>query len=194
MSPPRTRRPSGSSRSSSAPRAGSPRTRSNAWSRMRRPRRGGPQVPRAGRCPHQADALIHAAEKSLGDLGEEVEEDERKSVEEAIESLKQAVQGDDRDAIEAGTIPSPNAQESLRKRAYRKAQAGGGAGGSWRRRRDPGRRRGRCGVRGSRPTRSSPLIPGVIARPARPAPAAVRPLLPRAGGGRPARGIGTGRG
>ena len=73
---------------------------------------------------NQADALIHAAEKSLADLGDEVSEDERKSVEEAIESLKQAVQGDDKEAIEAGTKTLAEHSGKLAERVYRKAQAG----------------------------------------------------------------------
>ena len=73
---------------------------------------------------NQADALIHAAEKSLADLGDEVSEDERKSVEEAIESLKQAVQGDDKEAIEAGTKALAERSGKLAERAYQKAQAG----------------------------------------------------------------------
>ena len=79
---------------------------------------------------NQADALIHAAGKSLADLGDEVEEEERKSVEEAIESLKQAVQGDDKDAIDAGTATLTERSGKLAERAYRKAQAGEGQGAS----------------------------------------------------------------
>ena len=85
---------------------------------------------------NQADALVHAAEKSLADLGDEVEEDERKSVEEAIASLKQAVEGDDRDAIDAGVATLTERSGKLAERAYRKAQgeegqaASGGGGGA----------------------------------------------------------------
>ena len=79
---------------------------------------------------NQADALIHAAGKSLADLGDEVEEEERKSVEEAIESLKQAVQGDDKDAIDAGTATLTERSGKLAERAYRKAQAEEGQGAS----------------------------------------------------------------
>ncbi len=77
---------------------------------------------------NQADALIHAAEKSLADLGDEVEEDERKSVEEAIASLKQAVEGDDREAIDAGVATLTERSGKLAERAYRKAQAEEGPG------------------------------------------------------------------
>ena len=80
---------------------------------------------------NRADALIHAAEKSLEDLGGEVEEEERKSVEEAVESLKQAVRGDDREAIEAGAKTLAERSGKLAERAHRKAEAAEGpAGGS----------------------------------------------------------------
>ena len=80
---------------------------------------------------NRADALVHAAEKSLADLGGEVEEEERKSVEEAVESLKQAVRGDDKEAIEAGAKTLAERSGKLAERARRKAEAAEGpAGGS----------------------------------------------------------------
>ena len=72
---------------------------------------------------NQADAMVHAVEKSLSDLGEEVGKDERQSVEEAIDALKQAVQGDDKDAIEAGLKTLADHSGRLSERAYRKARA-----------------------------------------------------------------------
>ena len=78
---------------------------------------------------NQADALIHAAEKSLADLGDEVGEEERKSVEEAVESLKEAVQGDDKEAIEAGSKVLAERSGKLAERAYRKAEAAEGPAG-----------------------------------------------------------------
>ena len=50
---------------------------------------------------NQADALVHASEKSLADLGDKVQDDERKSIEAAIESLKEALKAEDKDEIEA---------------------------------------------------------------------------------------------
>ena len=78
---------------------------------------------------NRADALIHAAEKSLADLGDEVGEEERKSVEEAVESLKQAVQGDDKEAIEARANTLAERSGKLAEKAYRKAEAPEGAPG-----------------------------------------------------------------
>ena len=77
---------------------------------------------------NQADALIHASEKSLADLADEVEEEERKSVEEAIESLREAVKGDDKEAIEAATRTLAERSGKLAERAYQKAQGGPGEG------------------------------------------------------------------
>ena len=81
---------------------------------------------------NQADALIHSAEKSLEDLGSDVEEDERKSVEEAIEALREAGKGDDKPAIDAAAKVLTERSGKLAERAYRKAQAteGGQAPGS----------------------------------------------------------------
>ena len=79
---------------------------------------------------NRADALIHAAEKSLADLGDDVDEDERKSVEEAIESLRQATQGDVKEAIDLATETLTERAGKLAERAYQKAQAQAqGAGG-----------------------------------------------------------------
>ena len=72
---------------------------------------------------NRADALIHASEKSLSDLGDEVEEEERKSVEEALESLREATQGDDKEAIDAAANTLSERAGKLAERAYRKAQA-----------------------------------------------------------------------
>ena len=76
---------------------------------------------------NRADALIHATEKSLADLGDGVDEDERKSVEEAIESLRQATQGDVKEAIDLAVETLTERAGKLAERAYQKAQeeAGG---------------------------------------------------------------------
>ena len=79
---------------------------------------------------NRADALIHATEKSLADLGDDVDEDERKSVEEAIESLRQATQGDVKEAIDLATETLTERAGKLAERTYQKAQAQAqGAGG-----------------------------------------------------------------
>ncbi len=77
---------------------------------------------------NRADALVHAARKSLEDLGEEVDEAERKSVEEAIGSLKEAIDGDDREAIETRSKTLSELSAKLAEKAYAKAQSEGGGG------------------------------------------------------------------
>ena len=82
---------------------------------------------------NRADALIHATEKSLADLGDDVSEEERGSVEEAIESLREASQGEDKEAIDAAANTLTERAGKLAERAYQKAQsqeAGAGAGGA----------------------------------------------------------------
>ncbi len=77
---------------------------------------------------NQADAMIHAAEKSLKELGEKVSEADRKSVEDAIAELKQAMEGDDKAAIEAKTQALAQASGKLAEQLY--GQAGGAQQGA----------------------------------------------------------------
>ena len=72
---------------------------------------------------NRADALIHATEKTLADLGDDVDDDERKSVEEAIESLRQATQGDVKETIDLAAETLTERAGKLAERAYQKAQA-----------------------------------------------------------------------
>jgi len=76
---------------------------------------------------NQADNLIHATNKSLTDLGDKVQEQERKDVEAAIEALKEAVKGDDKDAIVAKTQALAEISGKLAERVY-KEEAGKGDG------------------------------------------------------------------
>ena len=98
---PRTRRPARSSRSTSRPTRACPRTRSRRWSRTprrtpRKTRSSTSSSPRATR-PTSWSTRV---EKSLKDLGEEVQADEKKAIEEAIAALREAIKGDDKDAID----------------------------------------------------------------------------------------------
>jgi molecular chaperone DnaK len=52
---------------------------------------------------NQADGLIHATNKSLEDLGDKVEAAEKTEITAAIEALKEAMKGDDKETIEAKT-------------------------------------------------------------------------------------------
>ena len=69
---------------------------------------------------NQADNLIHAAEKSMQDLGEDIEEQEKIAIEAAIEELKEALKGDEKAAIEEKTGSLAEASGKLAERVYKK--------------------------------------------------------------------------
>lgn len=76
---------------------------------------------------NQADGLIHATNKSLTDLGDKVEVDEKAKIEAAIEELQQALKGEDKADIEAKTAALSEAAGKLAERAYAEnAEAGDG--------------------------------------------------------------------
>src|SRR5947199_1891190 len=52
---------------------------------------------------NQADALIHTTERSLAEHGSKVGETERRAIETALADLKEAIKGDDAEAIKAKT-------------------------------------------------------------------------------------------
>ncbi|MDH3588369.1 MAG: molecular chaperone DnaK, partial [Gammaproteobacteria bacterium] len=72
---------------------------------------------------NQADALLHATEKSLEELGEKVTPDERSAIEAAANDLKDALKDDDKSRIEAKTRALGEASASLAQRVYEEASA-----------------------------------------------------------------------
>jgi molecular chaperone DnaK len=80
---------------------------------------------------NQADGLIHATNKSLTDLGDKVEESEKKDIEAAIEALQEAMKGDDKAAIEAKLAELGEKSGKLAERVYKEqAEQGGAAEGA----------------------------------------------------------------
>lgn len=78
-----------------------------------------------------ADNLIHSAEKSLKDLGDQVEESEKTAIEAAIAELKEATAGDDKDLIEQKTTALTEVAGKMAEKAYAQAQQKeGGAEGA----------------------------------------------------------------
>jgi molecular chaperone DnaK len=80
---------------------------------------------------NQADGLIHATNKSLTDLGDKVDEAEKKDIEAAIETLQEAMKGDDKEAIEAKTTELGEKSGKLAERVYKEqaeAEQGAAAG------------------------------------------------------------------
>lgn len=78
---------------------------------------------------NQADGLIHASEKSLQDLGAEVAEEEKSSIESAIAELKEAIKGIDKELLEAKVKALTDLSGKLAERVYaKKAQETQGEG------------------------------------------------------------------
>ncbi len=78
---------------------------------------------------NRADALVHAAEKSLRDLGDKVEAAERGRIESAIAELREALKGDDQARIEVKSQALSEASAGLAQRLYEQQAAGGGEAG-----------------------------------------------------------------
>ncbi|HJP04058.1 MAG: molecular chaperone DnaK [Chromatiales bacterium] len=76
---------------------------------------------------NQADAMVHATEKSLEDLGEKVEPEERSKIEAALSDLKGALDSNDKDVIETKTAALAEASATMAQKAYEQAAAEGGA-------------------------------------------------------------------
>ncbi|MEN8820705.1 MAG: molecular chaperone DnaK [Abyssibacter sp.] len=76
---------------------------------------------------NQAEGLIHGVEKTLKDLGDKVEADEKSAVETAISELQDVLKGEDKDAIEAKTQALAEASAKIAEKAYA-AEAGAEAG------------------------------------------------------------------
>jgi molecular chaperone DnaK len=72
---------------------------------------------------NHADSLIHAAQKSLKDLGDKVTAEEKRDIEAAIEDLKGVLNGDDKSAIEGKSERLAEIAGRLAERAYKEAGA-----------------------------------------------------------------------
>ena len=77
---------------------------------------------------NQADALIHATEKSLSDLGDQVPDEEKTAIEGAISELKTALEGDDLEDIKAKSEVLMQASMKLGEMAYQAQQEAEGEG------------------------------------------------------------------
>jgi molecular chaperone DnaK len=85
---------------------------------------------------NQADALVHATEKSLSELGEKVEAEERAKIESALADVKEALKGDSKDKIEAKLKALSEASAGMAQKLYAEQQSAegeataGGEGGA----------------------------------------------------------------
>jgi len=71
-----------------------------------------------------ADQMIHATEKSLEEMGDKVEQEERMQIENAIKDLKDVLDKDDKDIIETKTQALAEASSKLAERMYAQNDAG----------------------------------------------------------------------
>jgi molecular chaperone DnaK len=76
---------------------------------------------------NRADALVHAVEKSLKDLGDKVSGEERAKVESALSDLKGVLKGDDKDKIEKKLEALMTASASIAQQAYAQSNPQGAA-------------------------------------------------------------------
>ena len=80
---------------------------------------------------NNAESMINATEKSMEELGDKVEADEKLQIEAAVEELKEALKDDDKDAIEAKTTALTELSGKLAERVYaQSAEAGAEAEGA----------------------------------------------------------------
>ena len=74
---------------------------------------------------NQADQMIHATEKSLAEMGDKVEQEERLQIENAIKDLKDVLDKDNQEVIETKTQALAEASGKLAERMYAQASAAG---------------------------------------------------------------------
>ncbi len=74
---------------------------------------------------NKADALVYSTEKSLKDFADKVTEDEKKEIQEAIDKLKKAMEGDSKEEIEKAMEELARKSHKLAEEAYKKSQAEG---------------------------------------------------------------------
>lgn len=77
---------------------------------------------------NKADALLHATEKTLKDLGDKVPGSERAGIEAALNDLRDALKNDDRNIIETKANALSAAAAGLAQKAYEQASQSAGAG------------------------------------------------------------------
>ncbi len=67
---------------------------------------------------NQGDALVHGVEKAMRDLGDKVTDEEKQPVEQALTELREALEGDDKAAIDDKTQKLSEASAPVMEKAY----------------------------------------------------------------------------
>ena len=78
---------------------------------------------------NQADNLVHAARKSLDEVGDKASAEEKKTVEDAIAEVEEAMKGSDKDAIDAKTQSLAEASGKLAEKLYQDSSPAGAGDG-----------------------------------------------------------------
>ncbi len=73
---------------------------------------------------NQGDNMVHTVTKTLSEAGDKIPADERQFIEQAIEALKEALKGNDKESIEAKTKALTDASAKMSERLYASQQAG----------------------------------------------------------------------
>ena len=73
---------------------------------------------------NHADALVHSTEKALAEHGSKIAEGERRAIEDAVSDLKEALKGDDAEAIKAKTNTLAQASMKLGEAMYKQQAEG----------------------------------------------------------------------
>jgi molecular chaperone DnaK len=77
---------------------------------------------------NQADGMIHATEKTLADMGDKVDAEEKSRIEAAIADLREVLDKDNKDAIESKTQALTEVSQKLAEQMYADAGAAGAEG------------------------------------------------------------------
>ena len=79
---------------------------------------------------NQGEQLIHASEKSMSDLADQMEEGEKADIDAKIVELREAIAGEDEEAIDVKTAALGEATGKLAERAYAKQNEEAGEAGA----------------------------------------------------------------
>lgn len=79
---------------------------------------------------NQADTMIHATRKSMEQIGDKLETNEKEAIESAIQDLEQAIKSEDKDAIDSKTKALGEASAKMAERLYAQQGEASGAAGS----------------------------------------------------------------
>ncbi len=78
---------------------------------------------------NHADSMVHSVKKSMSELGDKLEADEKSRIEAALSDLEAVLKGDDKEAIEQKTNALTEASAKMAERLYAQGQQEGAAEG-----------------------------------------------------------------